>query len=285
MRKISIVLFMLATALCSFAQQLPESFDIDLWQNGLPNTNGIDHQPWDDKQRNFKPSIRVYLPEKDKANGKAILVVPGGGYRMLSISQEGHLWAAELVPQGIATIVISYRMPNGNKEVPMSDATEAMRLIRANAEKWNIDATKIGIMGSSAGGHLASTIATHNDEATRPNFQILFYPVISMDKSITHMDSHNCFLGENATEEQEREYSNHLQVTAQTPPAILLLSDDDFLVPPANSAEYYLALKKAKVKASMHVYPSGGHGWGCGNFFRYKKEMMQDLKIWLDELK
>lgn len=285
MRKISIVLFMLATALCSFAQQLPESFDIDLWQNGLPNTNGIDHQPWDDKQRNFKPSIRVYLPEKDKANGKAILVVPGGGYRMLSISQEGHLWAAELVPQGIATIVLSYRMPNGNKEVPMSDATEAMRLIRANAEKWNIDATKVGIMGSSAGGHLASTIATHNDEATRPNFQILFYPVISMDKSITHMDSHNCFLGENATEEQEREYSNHLQVTAQTPPAILLLSDDDFLVPPANSAEYYLALKKAKVKASMHVYPSGGHGWGCGNFFRYKKEMMQDLKIWLDELK
>lgn len=284
MRKISIVLFMLATALCSFAQQLPESFDIDLWQNGLPNTNGIDHQPWDDKQRNFKPSIRVYLPEKDKANGKAILVVPGGGYRMLSISQEGHLWAAELVPQGIATIVLSYRMPNGNKEVPMSDATEAMRLIRANAEKWNIDATKIGIMGSSAGGHLASTIATHNDEATRPNFQILFYPVISMDKSITHMDSHNCFLGENATEEQEREYSNHLQVTAQTPPAILLLSDDDFLVPPANSAEYYLALKKAKVKASMHVYPSGGHGWGCGNFFRYKKEMMQDLQIWLDQL-
>ena len=285
MRKLSILLFMLATALCSFAQQLPESFDIDLWQNGLPNTNGIDNQPWDDKQRNFKPSIRVYLPEKDKANGKAILVIPGGGYRMLSNSQEGHLWAAELVPQGIATIVLSYRMPNGHKEVPMSDATEAMRLIRANAEKWNIDATKVGVMGSSAGGHLASTIATHNDEATRPNFQILFYPVISMDKSITHMDSHNCFVGENATEEQEREYSNHLQVTAQTPPAILLLSDDDFLVPPANSAEYYLALKKAKVKASMHVYPSGGHGWGCGNFFRYKKEMMQDLKIWLDQLK
>lgn len=276
---------MLATALCSFAQQLPESFDIDLWQNGLPNTNGIDNQPWDDKQRNFKPSIRIYLPEKDKANGKAILVIPGGGYRMLSNSQEGHLWAAELVPQGIATIVLSYRMPNGHKEVPMSDATEAMRIIRANAEKWNIDATKVGVMGSSAGGHLASTIATHNDEATRPNFQILFYPVISMDKSITHMDSHNCFVGENATEEQEREYSNHLQVTAQTPPAILLLSDDDFLVPPANSAEYYLALKKAKVKASMHVYPSGGHGWGCGNFFRYKKEMMQDLKIWLDQLK
>ncbi|MCQ2245010.1 MAG: alpha/beta hydrolase, partial [Bacteroidaceae bacterium] len=183
MRKLSILLFMLATALCSFAQQLPESFDIDLWQNGLPNTNGIDNQPWDDKQRNFKPSIRVYLPEKDKANGKAILVIPGGGYRMLSNSQEGHLWAAELVPQGIATFVLSYRMPNGHKEVPMSDATEAMRIIRANAEKWNIDATKVGVMGSSAGGHLASTIATHNDEATRPNFQILFYPVISMDKS------------------------------------------------------------------------------------------------------
>lgn len=274
---------LLCSVLCTWAQQ-PQSFDIDLWQNGLPNTNGVDHQPWDDSQRNFKPSIRVFLPEESKANGKAVLVVPGGGYRVLSLGQEGYEWAQQFVPQGIATIVLSYRMPNGNKEVPISDATEAMRLIRENAGKWGIDPQKVGILGSSAGGHLASTIATHNDEATRPNFQILFYPVISMDKEITHMDSHNCFVGENATEEQEQAYSNHLQVTPQTPPAIILLSDDDFLVPPANSAEYYLALKKAKVKASMHVYPSGGHGWGCGERFRYHKEMMQDLQIWLDQL-
>lgn len=265
--------------------QPTQSFDIDLWPNGLPNSNGVDKEPFDASKRNYKPSIRVSLPEKGKGNGKAILVVPGGGYRMLSLAQEGYDWAKEFVPQGIATIVLSYRMPNGNKEVPMSDATEAMRLIRENAEKWGINPQQVGILGSSAGGHLASTIATHNDPATRPNFQILFYPVISMDKSITHMDSHNCFVGEDATPEEEQLYSNHLQVKSDTPPAILLLADDDFLVPPANSAEYYLALKKAKVKASMHVYPSGGHGFGCGHRFRYHKEMMQDLQIWLDQLK
>lgn len=268
--------------LCS-AQQ-PESFDIDLWQNGLPNTNGVDNEPWDAEKRNFKPSIRVFLPEEGKRTGKAVLVCPGGGYRVLSIGQEGYEWAEVFVPKGIATIVLSYRMPNGNKEVPISDAQEAMRLIRENASKWGIDPHKVGILGSSAGGHLASTIATHSDDAIRPDFQILFYPVISMDKSITHMDSHNCFVGENATPEQEQEYSNALKVTDKTPPAILLLSDDDFLVSPINSAEYYIALQKAKVKASMHVYPSGGHGWGCGKWFRYRNEMLQDLQIWLDAL-
>lgn len=277
------LLFFLMT-LTSFAQQ-PQSFDIDLWPDGLPNSNGIDKtQPWDDEKRNFKPSIRVFLPEDSIRTGMAVLVIPGGGYRVLSIGQEGYDWAPFFTNQGIATIVLRYRMPMGVKEVPMSDATEAMRLIRENAATWGIDPQKVGVLGSSAGGHLASTISTHNPEATRPNFQILFYPVISMDKEITHMDSHNCFVGEDATKELEDQYSNALQVTAQTPPAILLLSDDDFLVSPRNSAEYYIALKKANVKASMHVYPSGGHGWGCGNWFRYNKQMLQDLQIWIDAL-
>ncbi len=284
MKRILLSLMLLAGTIFGMAQQ-PKSFDIDLWPNGLPNSNGVDTQPWNDQQRNYKPSIRVFLPEEGQRTGRAVLVIPGGGYRVLSLAQEGYDWAQQFVPKGIATIVLSYRMPNGHKEVPMSDATEAIRLIREKAQEWGINPQQVGVLGSSAGGHLASTIATHNPEETRPNFQILFYPVISMDKSITHMDSHNCFVGENATAEQEQAYSNALQVTAQTPPAILLLSDDDFLVPPANSAEYYLALKKAKVKASMHVYPSGGHGWGCGQRFRYHKEMMQDLQIWLDQLK
>lgn len=283
MRKLILTLLLLAGTLCSWAQQ-PQNFDIDLWTNGLPNTNGVDQQPFDASQRNYKPSIRVFLPEQSQRNGKAVLVIPGGGYRMLSLAQEGYDWAQHFVSQGIATIVLSYRMPNGNKEVPMSDATEAMRLIRENAAKWGIDPQKVGVLGSSAGGHLASTISTHNDEATRPNFQILFYPVISMDKSITHMDSHNCFVGNNATPDQEQQYSNDQQVTSQTPPAILLLSDDDNLVPPANSAKYYLALKSANVKASMHIYPSGGHGWGCSPRFHYHKQMMQDLQVWLDQL-
>lgn len=283
MRKILLPFMLLLFSMSSLAQQ-PKSFDIDLWTNGLPNSNGVDKQPWNDQERNYKPSIRVFLPQDSVRNGMAILVCPGGGYRMLSLAQEGYDWAQYLTPKGIATIVLSYRMPNGHKEVPMSDATEAMRIIRENAEKWGINPQKVGILGSSAGGHLASTIATHSEEATRPNFQVLFYPVISMDKSITHMDSHNCFVGENATKEQEDAYSNALQVNAQTPPAIMLLSDDDGLVPPANAAEYYLALKKAKVKSAIHVYPSGGHGWGCGPRFRYHNEMMKDLFDWLDAL-
>lgn len=263
-----------------------KTFDIDLWQEGLPNSNGIDKtQPYSNEARNFKPSIRVYQPADSVKTDMAILVCPGGGYRVLSIGQEGYEWAEHLTKRGITTVVLSYRMPMGVTEVPLSDATEAMRLIRENASSWGINPNKVGIMGSSAGGHLASTIATHNDVATRPNFQILFYPVISMNKEMTHLDSHNCLIGENASRDMENLYSNELQVTSDTPPAIILLSDDDFLVPPRNSAEYYLALKKAKVKASMHVYPSGGHGWGCGKWFKYHKEMMQDLNVWLDTIK
>ena len=284
MKKLILSLAMFGMMLGAMAQQ--KSFDIDLWQNGLPNSNGIDKtQPYSDEARNFKPSIRVFLPEDSVKNGRAVLVIPGGGYRVLSIGQEGYEWADHLTKRGYATIVLKYRMPMGVTDVPISDATEAMRLIRENAGKWGINPNMVGVLGSSAGGHLASTIATHNPEATRPNFQILFYPVISMDKSYTHMDSHNCIIGENASKELEDKYSNHLQVTATTPPAIILLSDDDFLVPPLNSAEYYRALKLAKVKSAIHVYPSGGHGWGCGKWFKYHNQMMQDLFDWLDSLK
>lgn len=283
MKKLLLSILLLCSATAGMAQK---TFDIDLWQEGLPNSNGIDKtQPYSNEARNFKPSIRVYQPADSVKTDMAILVCPGGGYRVLSIGQEGYEWAEHLTKRGITTVVLSYRMPMGVTEVPLSDATEAMRLIRENASSWGINPNKVGIMGSSAGGHLASTIATHNDAATRPNFQILFYPVISMNKEMTHLDSHNCLIGENASRDMENLYSNELQVSSDTPPAIILLSDDDFLVPPRNSAEYYLALKKAKVKASMHVYPSGGHGWGCGKWFKYHKEMMQDLNIWLDTIK
>lgn len=283
MKKLLLSILLLCSATAGMAQK---TFDIDLWQEGLPNSNGIDKtQPYSNEARNFKPSIRVYQPADSVKTDMAILVCPGGGYRVLSIGQEGYEWAEHLTKRGITSVVLSYRMPMGVTEVPLSDATEAMRLIRENASSWGINPNKVGIMGSSAGGHLASTIATHNDAATRPNFQILFYPVISMNKEMTHLDSHNCLIGENASRDMENLYSNELQVTSDTPPAIILLSDDDFLVPPRNSAEYYLALKKAKVKASMHVYPSGGHGWGCGKWFKYHKEMMQDLNVWLDTIK
>lgn len=276
---------MLGTMLSAMAQTA-KTFDIDLWQNGLPNSNGIDKtQPYNDEARNFKPMVRVFVPEDSVKTDMAILVIPGGGYRVLSLGQEGYDWANVFNAQGITTVVLNYRMPMGVTEVPISDATEAMRLIREKAAEWGINPKKVGVLGSSAGGHLASTICTHNDSLTRPDFQILFYPVISMDKEITHMDSHNCLIGEDASKEMEELYSNQLQVTPQTPPCCLILADDDFLVSPRNAAEYYIALQKNKVKATMHVYPSGGHGFGCGQWFKYRNEMLQDLNGWLETIK
>ena len=277
---------LLFTAVCFTAIAQSKSFDIDLWPEGLPNSNGIDKtMPYDDATQNFKPSIRVFLPEKEKSCGMAVVCCPGGGYSHLATGHEGYDWAEFFNKQGIALIVLKYRMPHGVTDVPISDAKEAMRLTRAHATEWGINPDKIGIMGSSAGGHLASTVATHSDATTAPNFQILFYPVISMDKNVTHRGSHDNLIGKEPAADMEHLYSNAEQVNAQTSPAILLLSDDDTVVLPRNSAEYYLALKNHGVKASIHVYPSGGHGWGNRTSFKYHNEMIQDLQAWLDTLK
>ena len=266
------------------AQQ--NAFDIDLWPNGLPNSNGIDKtQPFDDSKQNFKPSIRVFLPDAAKATGRAVVCCPGGGYSHLATGHEGYDWAPFFNERGIALIVLKYRMPHANPDVPISDAKEALRVVRENAKLWHINPRKVGIMGSSAGGHLASTISTHSDTLTAPAFQILFYPVVTFDYQYTHKGSRHGLIGENAPQELVNLYSNELQVTTKTPPAIMLLSDDDGLVVPQNSVNYYLALKKNHVKATMHIYPSGGHGWGCRENFKYHKEMMADLSAWLESFK
>ena len=284
MKKIFLFMFSIFSAFMSQAQQ--PAFDIDLWQNGLPNSNGIDKtQPFDDSKQNFKPSIRVFLPDATKATGRAVVCCPGGGYSHLATDHEGYAWAPFFNERGIALIVLKYRMPHANAEVPISDAKEALRVVRENAQKWNIDPRKVGIMGSSAGGHLASTVATHSDAQTVPAFQILFYPVITFDYKYTHKGSRHGLIGEKATEEMADLYSNEKQVTSQTPPAIMLLSDDDTVVPSPNSVNYYLALKRSKVKATMHIYPCGGHGWGFRENFKYHKEMLADLSAWLETLK
>ena len=284
MKKIFLFMFSIFSAFMSQAQQ--PAFDLDLWQNGLPNSNGIDKtQPFDDSKQNFKPSIRVFLPDAAKATGRAVVCCPGGGYSHLATDHEGYAWAPFFNERGIALIVLKYRMPHANADVPISDAKEALRVVRENAQKWNIDPRKVGIMGSSAGGHLASTVATHSDAQTVPAFQILFYPVITFDYKYTHKGSRHGLIGEKATEEMADLYSNEKQVTSQTPPAIMLLSDDDTVVPSPNSVNYYLALKRSKVKATMHIYPSGGHGWGFRENFKYHKEMLADLSAWLETLK
>lgn len=272
------------TTLIATAQQ-SAPFDIDLWPQGLPNSNGIDKtQPFDDSQRNFKPSVRVFLPQADKANGMAVVCCPGGGYSHLATDHEGYDWAPFFNERGIALIVLKYRMPRRVTEVPISDAREAVRLVRSHAEEWHINTSKVGIMGSSAGGHLASTIATHSTPVEAPNFQILFYPVISMQPGVTHKGSHDNLIGVDASSELNHNYSNATQVTRQTPPAIMLLSDDDTAVPSRNSVEYYLALRAAGVKSTLHIYPSGGHGWGFRTNFRFHNSMLNDLSDWLKTL-
>lgn len=279
--------FMLSFLISMFklsAQQ--EAFNMDLWPNGLPNSNGIDQsQPYDDSKQNFKPSIRVFLPDADKATGLAVVCCPGGGYSHLAMDHEGYEWASFFNERGIALIVLKYRMPHANPDVPISDAKEALRVVRENAQKWNIDPQKVGIMGSSAGGHLASTVSTHSDMLTAPAFQILFYPVVTFDYKYTHQGSRHNLIGKNAAQELVTLYSNEKQASNQTPPAIMLLSDDDTAVPSPNSVNYYLALKQHGIKATMHIYPSGGHGWGIRKNFKYHKEMLADLSAWLDTLK
>lgn len=275
-------IFFLLLSCCCYSMTLLSQIDIDLWPNGLPNSNGTDMtQPFDDSKQNFKPSIRVFLPEKDKANGMAVVCLPGGGYSHLALDHEGYNWKEFYNGLGIALVVLKYRMPHGVTEVPISDAKEALRVVRKNASAWNIDPNKIGIMGSSAGGHLATTVATHSDKDTAPNFQVLFYPVVSMQADVTHKGSHDELLGKDATQATNDFYSNAIHVNENTPPAIMLLSDDDRAVPPQNSIEYYSALKKADVGASIHIYPSGGHGWGSRPTFKFHNSMVSDLRDWL----
>jgi acetyl esterase/lipase len=198
------------------------------------------------------------------------------------MDHEGHDMAAWFNAQGITYAVLKYRMPNEHHEVPLSDALQAIRLVRKHAEEWNIE--KVGIMGSSAGGHLASTAATHYTDDSRPDFQILFYPVISMDLSICHKGSRERLIGKIPTDELVQLYSNELQVSAQTPPAFIMHSSDDRVVPVENSLRYYQALVKNKVPASLHCYPTGGHGWGYNDNFKYKRQWTGELEKWLREL-
>jgi len=263
------------------AQYTEKEFDFDLWENGLPNSNGIDQQPYDDNIQNYKPSIRVFLPPKNIATGRAIIACPGGAYGGLAYGHEGYEWAPFFNKLGIAYMVLKYRMPRGNKEVPFSDAEEAIRLVKANAKEWNIDPVAVGIMGSSAGGHLASTIATHAKPQIRPAFQILFYPVITMDETYTHMGSRQNLLGNDISPEMDELYSNEKQVTKDTPRAFIVFSDDDDGVSSINGVNYYSALYKNKVPASLFIYPSGGHGWGYNKDFRYHEQMLNDLTAWL----
>ena len=238
------------------------------------------------------PTITTFFAEK--SNGTAVIICPGGGYGHLAINKEGYKVAQWLNTLGISAFVLKYRLPNDlimkEKSIaPLQDVQEAVRIVRRNAEKWHIDPNKIGVMGFSAGGHLASTAATHYDDkvyevadkiSAHPDFSILIYPVISMQEGITHMGSRNNLLGEKASAESIDKYSNEKRVDANTPKTFLVHATDDKAVPVENSINYYLALKQNKVPAEMHIYENGGHGFGLG-IEGTNKYWPKDCENWL----
>ena len=227
------------------------------------------------------PKSGAGISSEKIATGRAVVCCPGGGYTGLAMDHEGHQWASFFNGQGVAFIVLKYRMPHGVWQVPAEDATEAMRMVRKHAKQWHINTKDVGIMGFSAGGHLASTIATHASGDAAPNFQILFYPVISMEQGITHQGSRENLLGKKPKRKLLNEYCNEQHVGRHTPRAFLILANDDNIVPPTNSLNYYEELYANKVPASMHIYPTGGHGFGISQSFAYHLEMMLELKAWL----
>lgn len=252
----------------------PKNEVVEIWPGGAPNSNGDTSAE--------APTAKMTIYKAQKPNGQAILCLPGGGYAMLSKTHEGADMASWFNTQGITFVLLEYRLPKGHKDVPLSDAQQAMRILRGRSAELGF--TKLGVLGCSAGGHLASTVSTHfTDAATRPDFQILFYPVITMDKSLTHMSSHDLLLGEKASEADEILFSSEKQVTRDTPPAFIMHSTDDRLVNVENSLLYYKALVAHGVSATMHIYPVGGHGWGFGDRFPYKHEWTGELERWLRE--
>ncbi len=277
-------LIMVVFSFTAITPLLAQNQILPLWEGNPPNYRETGEVTiWDTSDivivRNVqKPDMAVFLPSKKNATGEAVVICPGGGYHVLAYDWEGSDIARWLNSKGIAAFVLKYRLPGAKCNIvphqsPLMDAQRAMRMVRAHAEKWNIDAGKIGIMGFSAGGHLASTLSTHFDrgdlsnpdpveqESCRPDFSILVYPVISFTSDFIHAGSRDALLGKDADPEMLIHYSNELQVTEQTPPAILIHSGDDKSVPVENSMAYYEALQVHQITSEMHIYPYGGHGY------------------------
>ena len=247
------------------------------------------------------PEIEVYLPTKRFATGQAVVICPGGGYWILAYDLEGTDIAKYLNTIGVAAAVLKYRLPtSGNwsnpSDVPLEDAQRAMRLVRSKAAAWNINPAKIGVMGFSAGGHLASTLGTHFDygNATsadsvdrlscRPDFMVLCYPVISFTDSSMHRGSREALIGKDPDEKMVRYFSSELQVRDDTPPAFFILADDDGAVPAENSLLMYKALRSKKISAELHILSEGGHGFGLAVNNPHIASWSNSLRLWLDWL-
>lgn len=277
-----------------------------LWPEGIPCANNLESEIKHDPEigrrisKVHQPEMVAFLPSKATATGASVLICPGGGYTILAWDWEGVEIAKWFNSIGVAAFVLKYRLPHWESEecrsqVALMDAQRAVRLIRSKAKDLGIDPAKVGVMGFSAGGHLASTLSTHFDTgdknainkveqfSCRPDFSILMYPVITMDSSFAHMGSRNNLIGENPTDDQIEYFSNELQVTNETPPTILFHASDDKGVVPENSLAYYSALIKNEVSASLHIFESGGHGFGLATKFETAARWPEICKEWMEE--
>ncbi|WP_166963091.1 alpha/beta hydrolase [Yeosuana marina] len=280
---------------------------VSLWDGVVPNSQKSDEEEiitnTDSKRISLvqNPTLEVYLPTKRNATGQAVIVCPGGGYHYLTYDFEGTDIAKWFNSKGIAAFVLKYRLPNSKSikisyEAPLQDAQRAIRIVRSQAEKWNVNPNKIGIIGFSAGGHLASTLGTqfntpnHFKEtaidtiSARPDFIALIYPVVTMKLDYTHKGSRTNLLGENPSEDLVKQFSNELQVTKNTPPTFIVHAEDDHSVPVENSLQLYKALKDNGVITEMHLYPYGGHGFGLALGQGRLEHWTDRLYEWLQSL-
>lgn len=278
-----------------------------LWEKEIPNFKSSNETEIREQgnilwyRKVSVPTLEVYLPTKQNATGTGVIICPGGGYQGLAYDWEGTDIAKAFNARGMAAFVLKYRMPQSQSVVtshkaPLQDAQRAIRWVRAHAEQYNLQEDKIGIMGFSAGGHLAATLTTrYNHKAydpkdqidkqnTRPDFSILVYPVISMQSKTTHSGSKNSLLGNNPPQELVDFYSNELHVTPDTPPTLLIHSSDDVGVPVENSLLFYTALRKAGIYAAMHIYPYGEHGYALAINKGYLQNWPERVYEWIDSL-
>lgn len=303
MKKLSLLLF-LFLIMCStaFSQHV-----MPLWPDEIPNSKETDvseiHE-YDDIlriQQVQTPTLEIYLPAKKHSTGRGVVICPGGGYTLLAYDWEGTDIAKWFNSKGIAAFVLKYRLPISDSvvipnEAPLQDAKRAIRTVRANAEKWNVNSDDIGVMGFSAGGHLASTLGTHfnsddnfekddiDNLRARPDFMILVYPVITMKEPFTHQGSKNNLLGKNPDEKMVEYYSNETQVTKETPPTFLVHATDDGAVPVENSLMFYNALKETGHLPEMHIYPKGGHGFALALGKEHLQGWTERLYEWMESL-
>lgn len=296
--KTSFCLFvLLAFSLSVSAQEI-----INLYPGAIPNSKEVRNKPTGTNSRPgiisnvIIPELEIYLPDKEKSTGAAVVICPGGSYKVLSYQGEGIRTAQEFAKNGMAAFVLKYRLPDDaimidKKTGPLQDAQQAIKMVRENASKWGIDIKRVGIMGFSAGGHLASTEATHFDKVLienpnntnlRPDFLILVYPVISMQDNLTHRDSRTNLLGPDPTKEIIDLFSNELQVSENTPPTYITHAGDDKLVDVDNSVTFFEALRHHNVPVELHIYPKGGHGFVLS---QKTEEWMMPIFKWLRNTK